>query len=448
MKSSRRLIVVAALTLLSMLLAACGSAVADAPVSEAPAVDVAEEPAAEPVEEIEPTAEPTLEPEAPTANLVDGCVTDYAEGIDYFPEKVELEYAENFSVEYHDNYKVIDVLTPWPGSTPEDAIRYVLVQCGTPAPEGFGDATVIEVPIKSTIVMSTTQLPHVVALDVLDQVVGIETANWTNSEAVVGKVEAGEIAEVGDAFDATNVNVELIVELDPDVVMTFGSGMPDFDAYPKVQEAGVPVAMNAEHTEWDPVGRAEWIKFTAMFFNKEAAANAIFDEVAASYEELAALTADLPEDEKPLVLPNSWDAWTNSWIIPGRETYVGKLFDDAGARLVLADDPAVATQSGYFDFEAVYDAGLDADIWIAYAFAWYTLDDVLAADPRHADFKAYQTGEVYNNTARVNTNGGNDWYESGVMQPDVVLADLIKIIHPELMDDTDLFYYVKLTAGE
>ncbi len=387
----------------------------------------------------------------PAANIVEGCAETYDPAVNYFPEQVAFTYAGGVEVEYFNNYKVVTVTRPWPGAAEADAFRYVLVQCGTPAPEGFPGATVIEVPIRRTITISTTQLPHIVALGALDALVGVGTIAYVNASEVVEKYEAGELIEIGDAFDPSMVNIELVLDAEPDVVMAYGSGFPDYDAYPHLVEAGIPVAMNADHAEASPLGRAEWIKFTALFFNREAAANEVFDGIVQTYQELAALTADIPEADKPLVLLNSYNTWSEAWALPGSATFVGQLMRDAGARLVLGDDPMVVGNDGsaLFDFEVVYEAGLEADIWIPVALGWSTLDDVLAADERYADLAAFQSGRVYNNNARENPNGGNDWYESGVLRPDLILADLITIFHPDLLPDHELYYYRQLgPAGE
>ena len=51
---------------------------------------------------------------------------------DYFPDKVTVEDAVNFSVTYHRSYKVVSVRDD---GRSEQAERYVLVQCGAPAAE-------------------------------------------------------------------------------------------------------------------------------------------------------------------------------------------------------------------------------------------------------------------------------------------------------------------------
>ncbi len=381
---------------------------------------------------------------AQETNLVDSCVTDYDPDVNYFPDQVEITHATGFEVEYHNSYKVVTVTRPWLGATEADAFQYVLVQCGTPVPEGYDDAQIIELPVNTVISMSTTHLPHLTALGVLDRVIGLDSFLYVNTPQVRDLINGGGLVEVGSG---SAVNVELVLDSNPDVVMGYGTGVPDWDAHPILLEAGIPVAMNSEHAEVTPLGRAEWIKFTALFFNVEAAANAVFDTIVTEYESAAALVRAIPADERPSVLINSFSPFDEAWTIPGAETYVGQLFNDAGARLVLGETaPDISVQ---YDFETVYDAGLDADYWFAIQFGINTIDDLIAQDERYADFAAVQNGRVYNDNARVNENGGNDWYENGVTNPHVLLRDIIHILYPDLLPDHELvFYHPLVTAGE
>jgi iron complex transport system substrate-binding protein len=370
--------------------------------------------------------------------LLGGCVEEYDPNVDYFPDKVTVDYAEGFTVEYFANYKVIDVLAPWPGA--EDAFQYVLVQCGTPAPEGYDDAQVVEVPIDSTITLTTTQLPHMVELGVLDALVGVDTIMWTNTAEVIEKYDAGELAEVGNGAE---INVEMVLDAEPDIVMASGSGLPDYDAHPVLLEAGIPVALNAEWVEELPLGRAEWIKFTAAFFNAEAAANAVFDEVAANYEAIAALTADIPLEGRPRVFANT--PWEGTWYVPGGSSYGARFLADAGANYLWADDDSAT--SLYLDFETVFVEAADADFWINTG-SFNSLNEMLADDERFVSFIAFQNDRVYNNNARVNESGGSDYWESGTMRPDLILADLVKIFYPELVPEHEFVYYQQLKLAE
>lgn len=192
-----------------------------------------------------PVAEPgvpvTVATEAPTHNLTDSCIETFDPTVDYFPEKLTIDYSEGWTVEYFNHYKVITVLNPWRDA--EETFQYVLVQCGAPVPEGYDNAQVIEVPIDTVITMSTTQLPHLVKLDRLDALIGHDDFAYVNTPEVRALIDAGKLVEVGGGAD---VNVELVLDANPDLVMTYGLGNPQWDAHPKLLEAGLKVALNSE----------------------------------------------------------------------------------------------------------------------------------------------------------------------------------------------------------
>lgn len=378
--------------------------------------------------------------QAPIANLAE-CVTDYDAETDYFPAKAEIEFAEGFTVEYFNNYKLVTVTRPFPGAGATDTYQYVLVQCGTPTPDGFDSAQILEIPLDSAIAMSTTYLPHFTTLGLLDTLVGVDGGYYVSTPAVIEKYAAGELIEVGYGSE---VNVELVLESEADVVFAAASGAADYDAHPKLIEAGVPVAINGDYAEVSPLARAEWLKYTALFFNAEAEAEAYFDGVATRYTDLQTLTANV--ETKPRLLWNSFSSFIDAWAIPGANTYVGVLLNDAGAEVILGEQaPDISVN---VSFETVVESGLDADIWIPVAYGVNTLTDLLATDERYAEFAAFQTGAVYNTDGRVNVNGGNDYFENGVNEPDVVLADLIAIFHPDLLPDHELVYFRQIPASE
>lgn len=372
------------------------------------------------------------------------CVTAYDSTVDYFPDKMTVDYATGFTIEYHNHYKVVTVLAPFPNATDEDGFTYVLVHCGTPAPEGYEGATVLEVPTGKVITMSTTFLPHLRDLQLLEQLVGVDSLLYTSTPEVLEMGEAGELVEIGFG---SGLNVELVLETDPDLVLVNASGTPEYDAHPVLLSAGVPFAVGADYVEKTPLGSAEWIKFTASFYNKDAEAQALFDETATRYNDLVALVAtSVPAEERPTLLWDAFSAYSSTWFVPGENTYVNALIQDAGATLILGDSPEVLGKDASvpFDFEVVYEAGVEADVWIINSFTAGDLAGLLAQDDRYADFVAFQNEQVFNNGVRVNANGGNDYYENGINQPDVLLADLIRLIHPNLLPDYTPVYFQRL----
>lgn len=340
-----------------------------------------------------------------------------------------VEYAEGFTIEYVEGFKVIEVLTPWQGA--EDPIRYVLAPCGADIPGDYADATVINVPIQSVVSMSTTYLPALIELDLIESVIGVDEFDYVYAPAIRERIDAGDLIEIGGG---STVNVEQALDLAPDLILTYGLGFPDYDAHPVLIEAGLSVALNGDYMETSPLGRAEWIKFIAAFFNKEAEADAIFNEIAANYEELAALAADA--EAQPTVMVNAM--YADTWYVSGGGSYLARLIEDAGGDFLWADDEGTGALP--LAFEDVLDRAQDADVWLNPNF-WFSLEEGLAEDERYAEFAAFENGGVYNNNARVGELGANDYTEGGALHADRVLADLIAILHPELVPDHDLFYF-------
>ena len=371
-------------------------------------------------------------------NLTDECVTDYDPDTDYFPDKVEVSAAENFIVEYFNHYKVVTVSDAFNAAEP---FTYVLVQCGTPAPDADdfpADTQFVEVPTDDIIAMSTTILPHLTALGLVDNLVGLDSFLFVNSPEVRERIDNGELVEIGSG---TEVNVEVALDTEPDVILTYGFN-PASDAHPVLIDAGIFTALSADYRESTPLGRAEWIKFTALFFNQEAAAEAAFADIVTAYNAASELAASVDESDRPTVLWNAFSSFSDAWSIPGAETYAGALIQDAGGEIALGKE--APEESAMLSFEVVYAGALEADVWLVNTFGVRTIDDLLAIDSRYADFAAVQEGDVWNNDLDVNENGGYNYFELGVTNPHLILQDLVAIFYPELLPEHEFNFFQPL----
>ena len=347
--------------------------------------------------------------------------------------QLSLQYAQGFRVDYFDAYRVVTVLAS--GSGTQKKFQYILVQRGDKSPDGYEGVPRIEIPVRTVITTSTTHLPHIEKLGEIHSLIGIDNIKYVSSEAVNQRFAAGKLAEVGRD---RSVDLEKVLVLQPDLVITDSQAQDN--ALVALQEAGVPVVINAAYAEPSLLGRVEWIKFVGTFFDKEGLASAQFDSIVARYEARRALTQNLPADKRPTVFVGS--LWRGTWFMSGGKTYAAQLLRDAGANYLWADDGS--QQSLALDFETVYEKAHDADCWITMRNAWYSRDDVVAEDARYRKFAAFKTGNVFNANARLNAHGGNDYWETGLIEPDVVLADIIKILYSDLLLDHQLKYYRKL----
>ena len=157
---------------------------------------------------------------------------------------------------------------------------------------------------------------------------------------------------------------------------------------------------------------------------------------------MQAMTSNITD--RPLVLLGY--EINGNWQMPGGKSYQAAYIQDAGGQYLWADDPT----SGRIpmSFESVMASGMDADYWFNQSVRWQTDEDFLAADNRYTHILAFSNQQVYNNNARVNNTNGNDFNESGLVNPHIILADLISIMHPDLLPDHELVYYRHIFTEE
>lgn len=381
----------------------------------------------------------STEGEEPSSNVTEGCVEDATEDVDYFPDEVEFTEATGVDVAYSGTYKVVEITLP---DAPDDEpFRLVLHQCGTPEPEldpEIADAPVIEVPVSEVVSLTTTNLPHFEELGATDRLVGVGTPGFVATESVRERIDAGEIEGFADAEGQPDL--ERIVAATPDLLVFDGFGDAVRDEVGRYLEAGVPTAINADFNEQTLLGRAEWLKFTALFLNAEAEATTRYEEIAGRYQEIVERAGEA--DEQPTVFANT--PFEGTWFVPGGQSFLANAIADAGGEYVFADDDS--TGGIQVDFETVLDEAGDADVWIQAGSMHGTLDDLLADDERFAEFRAFQEGEVYAYDRWLTEGGGNAVFETAYTRADLFLADLGKIFHPDQFEDHEFVFFGRVPA--
>jgi len=363
-----------------------------------------------------------------------------AESVDLFPQKAHLRYAGCFSIEYQGTCKRIKVFNPQHHS--EDPFVFVLVARGHAPPSDLPrGAVVVPIPLERIAVFSITWTALFPMLNIEETLVGLAGCEWVSTPEVVSLIRQGRITEFGDGGQGMNrqIDMERLTLLRPDAVMVYGTGIPQFDRHPKLLEAGFKPLINLSHMESTPLGRTEWIKFIAAFFNKEAEAERVFDDIARRYEALAERVRGV--SRRPTVFCST--AWRGTWYMPGGGSYTARFLEDAGADYLWRQDSRPGAIP--LAIEAVIDRARDAEFWIDTGLC-RSLAELRGIDDRNGLFSAFREGKVFNNDARVNAEGGNDFWETGFARPDLVLADLISIFHPELLPDHRRIWYRQLPA--
>ena len=346
--------------------------------------------------------------------------------------RATVRYAKGFSIEYLPGYKVVTIRSSV--GKQAQATRYALVPRGRVHPAGFAAGQVIETPIRSLVGLSSLHVALVDFLNSDDVLVGLGSLQYASAAPVRQRIAQGKIFAVGDGRELNN---ELLISKNPDLVMATGWPGEGLSKYQTLAAAGIPVMLNSEWIETTPLGRAEWVKVMAALLDKEALANQKFDQLTREYHRLAALAAK--DAKRPTVILNL--PFKDVWYVPEAGNYMTTFLRDAGATYPWANQKA--TGSLPLTVEAVAPVALTADYWLQLG-TLSTKAAVAAQDARFAEFKPYRTGRLYNNNRRTNAQGSNDYWESGAVRPDLVLGDLIQILHPALLPGRQLYYYQPL----
>ncbi|CAG5072812.1 hypothetical protein DYBT9623_04353 [Dyadobacter sp. CECT 9623] len=356
------------------------------------------------------------------------------EGNATFKERVQIRHAKGFLITYHKNYKLLQIISPFEKQA--DTATYLLVPRGNARPKGYPESQVIEIPVRSLVAMSSMHIGLIGFLEAEDVLTGLGNVQYVSSQRVLDRIKAGKIKEVGKD---QGLNEELLLTMQPDLVMATGTPVSKMDRFNGLKAAKIPILVNSEWVETTPLGRAEWVKLMGALLNKEDEVNRRFDKIEKEYNRLAAVGTNAATKTSVITGMHSRDAW----FVPNGNSYVCRFLKDAGASYYWEKTKAMGSLP--LNFETVYPVALDADFWLNVSISNVkSKQELQAKDSRYADFKAFKTGKVYGYHLRANDQGANDYWESGAVNPQDVLADLIKILHPELLPDHELIYYKQL----
>ena len=343
---------------------------------------------------------------------------------------IRPRYARGFTVKYlKDGVRLVDVCDPQVGEDERMPIGYsfALVPRGSDAgvPEGYER---VEVPIRSTITMTSLQLSNFTCLSAHDFIKGITGTKNLYNKDILQRVREGSIQKIGMEGD---FDPELILAANPDVIFISPFKRGGYDA---IKETGITLIPHVGYKEATPLGQAEWIKFVGMFVGKEKEACEIFDGIEKRYNELKAKA--LKAETRPTV--TSGEMHYGNWHAVGGKNYLAQIFRDAGADYVIHDEETTGED---LEFEKMYEMAANADYWrILNSFPGeFSYEALKSSEPRNELFKAFKERKViYCNMKQT------PYYEISPVKPDVLLKDFVAIFHPELVepDYTPTFYYL------
>jgi iron complex transport system substrate-binding protein len=346
-------------------------------------------------------------------------------------EKSDITYAKRFKIDKKEEYSQLLVLNPWQGA--KDFVqRWYLIPRGNIVPSFIDTSEVIRVPVKKIICMSTTHLAMISALDETRSVIGFSGIRYLYSSDLLQNAKYGNIREIGYE---DNLNKELILKLEPELIMVYGIGSESAGYIGKLKELGIKVLYNADYLETDPLGKAEWIKLIGLLYSKEHMADSIFRIIENEYNRLKTYI-ETHTEERPKVLLGL--PFKDTWYISPGNSYISQLIEDAGGEYLWQN--TLSTFSMPVGLENVFIKALSADYWLNTGAA-DTRDQIISIDSRLAELPCFKNSNLFNNNKRVSANGGNDYWEGGTLCPHIILNDIATILHPDLFPLRDLYYY-------
>ena len=345
-----------------------------------------------------------------------------------------VQNARGLEIIKHKDFTEILIKDPWQGAR-RITMKYIAVREGYSFPAGTKPDNVITVPVRKIVCLSTTHAGMISAIGQEESIKGMAGTQLIYSSSLSAKVSSGELKEVG--YESA-LNQEMILKIDPDLVMIYGVGGESSGHINKLKELGIKIIYNGDYLEKDPLARAEWIKLFGVLYDKEAIADCIYNSVSDNYRELSEFIKTRI-DHKPSVLLGL--PFKDTWFISPGNSFMNRLIEDAGGNYIWRNTESDLSMP--YSLENVYIKALNADYWLNIGTVMQA-DEILVVDNRLKDLRCFRNGNMFNNNRRLNEAGGNDYWESGSVRTDLILRDIAVILHPELFPQNELVYYQKI----
>ena len=363
-------------------------------------------------------------------SLLVGCGTTTAFDASLFTESLYTPtHASGFEIRgcREGNASLIVVKNPWQGA--DGVEKMLLIDRDGEFNTSGSDIQRIGHNAERIICMSSSYVAMLSAIGKQKTIAGVSGIGFISDEYVVANSD-----RIGDVGYDNNINYELILALNPDLVLLYGitgaSGMES-----KLRELGIPYIYLGEYVESSPLGKAEWMVTIGEITGERERAEQEFSAIAERYTSLSA-SINTAHKKAPRVMLNT--PYRDSWFIPSEQSYMARLIRDAGAEPYTCS--AEGNTSQPIDTEQAYVWASQADVWLNVG-PCNTMAELTRQNPKFADVKTVTECRVYNNNLRQSPQGGSDFWESGVVRPDIILQDLVEIMHGE---GNDLYYYKQL----
>lgn len=337
----------------------------------------------------------------------------------------DIRYAQGFKIDYYEEYTRVIINNPWQENREIYRAYYLVKTDSIEIPE---EGIKVKVPLTSISVNTFSYFEFLSLLGELDKVTGVTDGSRIYNPEILNKISEGQIIDLGDPF---NPNIEKTIALSPQAVIN--SAYAQLDNYSlRLTQAGFPIIYSWEWMENNPLARAEWIKMIAAFFEKGALADTLFNNIEERYLAVREIAYE-PDTRKKVM---TGDIFQGTWYVPGGDSFNAALFRDAGLKYIYENN----NMSGSIglDIESVLTQFGESDIWFGCEADRYS--DLAAKDSKYMLLKPYKEKQIFNNHNRTTKTGGNDYFESSIAHPDLILSDIVKAAYPEKLHNYSFTY--------
>ncbi len=346
-------------------------------------------------------------------------------------KKVQISsniYARGFSITWQQGYKKIIIFSAFG----EKEQEFLLVP-KTETKKVDTDLPIVRTPLETIVLTSSSHVPYLELLKEESSLVGFPNTDFISSPKTRKLIDLNQVKELGTS---ENLNTEILLSLKPDLLMGFAVGKIS-KSLELVQKNGIPVLVNNDWQEETPLGRVEWLRLFGALFEKEAMAERIFKEIENEY--LSAQAIAKKAAKRPTVLSGS--IFQDVWYLPAGQSFMATYFKDANTDYLWAGSKGAGSLS--LNFENVLEKAQYAELWIGCSLYRYKRQ-LLEANKHYQKFSPYQQSSIYTYGKKRGEKGGLFFFELGPVQPHVVLKDIIKIAHPELLPNYTPYFFSDL----
>lgn len=335
-------------------------------------------------------------------------------------DTLALQHASLLTIVEADSFTTVAVADAWhKGQTLH---QYVLVPKSHPLPHNLPEGTLVRTPLEHATVFSAVHAALLNDFGYVNHISGMCDMEYVIDSALNRSLRTFSIPSMGASMQP---NVEKIAQSQSDALLV--SPFKD-NSYGPLEKLGIPIIECADYMETSALGRAEWMRFFGRLFGFGARADSVFSRLETRYQQLAQQTKALKK--RPRLIVDRRESGT--WYVPGGKSTVAQLFKDAGFDYFFAKNG----ESGgvAVPFEEMMRQGISADIWIIRygAQADLQLSDLATDDRRYTLFRPWKAQQVYGCNTFM-----QPYYESTPFHPDVLLEELIRLAHPQLLPPSE-----------